>query len=164
MPQRWIFLNICTGRQNSLFAFSLVLATWIQVHMCGELYLLYRCTSSSYCSFLMFSSFHPLAHSFFSYWALGIPISNLTLSSAHIKATAEGSSLFYIPVILSPSFLFFSSPPRLCIAASHSPAKALMLQKRTSKEVFTLFSFFFPSSHHSSRHLLALSVCRWSYI
>lgn len=167
MPQHWIFLNICTGRQNfCLPSFFLVLATWIQGHMCGERCLgkcLYRCATSSCYSFLMFLSFHPVAHSFFSRWA---PPWHPDLQSDFILSPHQShgrgeQSLLHLCHPHPPSFLFFSSPPHLFIAASRSPAKALMLQKELQKKF--LLSFFPPSflpsiTHPSSRHLLSLSL------
>lgn len=65
----------------------------------------------------LFPSCHPsilLLVPSFPFWAPGIPISNLNLSSAHIKAMEERSTLFCIPVILSPApfpLLLLPTPP-----------------------------------------------------
>lgn len=160
VPQHWIFLNICTGRQNfCLPSFFLVLATWIQGRMCGERCLgkcLYWCATLSCYSFLMLSSFHPVAHSFFSRWA---PPWNPDLQSDFILSPHQShgrgeQSLLHLCHPHPPSFLFFSSPPHLCIAASRSLAKALMLQKELQKKF--LLSFFPPSFLPSPIHPLVI--------
>lgn len=126
----WIFLNICTRRVFPPLEYIFFSPL-----------------------FLLLSSFHPLA------FLLLFPVSpwhsdlqSDFILSPHQSRGREGSSLFCIPVIFSPSFAFLclSSPPHFGITSSFYGFNVV---ESTSKEVFTLFS------HPPIIPFIVFSVC-----